>query len=442
MVANKSRRNRVLALALPIVGGMVSQNVFNLVDMAMVGYLGDAALAAVGVGGFASFVCMAVIIGVSMGVQATASRRKGEERFSEMAVALNAGLLVVFCVAPVLSLILYERVPSLFRLLNGDPEVIALGAPYMQIRVLAITFVGCNFAFRGYWNAVDRSRLYMYTLLTMHTCNLCLNYVLIFGKLGFPELGVTGAAVGTAISTAIGTTIYVTLGIRYARREGFLRRFPSRADISQIVRLSLPNSIQTFFFAAGMTAMYWVIGKIGTLELAAANVLINITLVALLPTIGLGMAAATLVGQALGRNDPADAAQWAWDVVKIGLVLLATLGVPMWLVPDLVLSAFLHNPDTIAVARWPMRLIGMTIMIEAVGTILMNALLGAGDARRVMKISIMCQWVYFLPLAYLIGPVLGHGLFAVWLLNGSYRALMAILMATLWKQGKWAAIKV
>lgn len=440
MLSHNPRRARILGLALPIIGGMMSQNILNLVDTAMVGHLGDAALAAVGMGGFASFLAMSLILGISVGVQATAARRKGQGRYDEMAVALNAGLLVVLCVGPILSAILYQAAPALYPLLVSDPEVVALGTPYLQIRVLAIIFVASNFAFRGYWNAVDRSRLYMMTLIIMHTCNITLNYVLIFGKFGFPELGVTGAGIGTAVSTAIGTSVYLFLGFKYARSEGFFQKMPSRADVGRIVRLSIPSGIQQFFFSAGMTTMYWIIAQIGTAELAAANVLINLTLIALLPGMALGISAATLVGQALGRGEPDDAKQWAWDVVKVGIVLLGTLGIPMWLLPDLMLGVFLHNLDTLDVARGPMRLIGATMVIEAVGIVLMHSLLGAGDVHRVMRISISCQWFFFLPLAYLIGPVFGFGLMAVWLLNISYRIILAAVFALMWQRGKWATI--
>ena len=442
MFSDNPRLSRVLRLALPIIGGMMSQNILNVVDTAMVGQLGDAALAAVGMGGFAAFMSMALILGIAVGVQATAARRKGQGRYDEMAVALNAGLLVVVCVAPILSGILYNLAPAFYPYLVKDPEVVALGVPYLQFRILAIVFVATNFAFRGYWNAVDRSRLYMITLLIMHTCNILLNYVLIFGKFGFPELGVTGAGIGTAISTAIGASLYIFLGFKFAREEGFFQKMPTRRDISQIVRLSIPTGIQQFFFSAGMTMMYWIIARIGTAELAAASVLINVTLIALLPGMALGIAAATLVGQALGRSEPDDAKQWAWDVLKVALVLLGVLGVPMLVVPDLMLGIFLHNPETLDVARAPMRLIGATMVVEAIGIVLMHALLGAGDVHRVMRISISCQWFYFLPLAYLFGPVLGYGLIGVWLLNISYRVLVAGVFSLLWQREKWASIKV
>lgn len=436
------RLRRILGLALPIVGGMVSQNVLNLVDTAMVGTLGDAALAAVGLGGFALFMCMALLLGISTGVQATAARRKGEGRHDETAVVLNGALVLVVIVAPVITLLLYNAVPVFYPWLNSDPEVIRQGVPYLQVRLLAIVFVGSNFAFRGYWNAVDLSRLYMGTLVVMHASNIFLNYVFIFGNFGAPVLGVTGAGLASAISTVIGAAMYVLLGMRYARAGGFLRGLPGAHVYRDLVRLSLPSGIQQLAFAAGFVATYWIVGLVGTRELAAASVIINVTLVAILPGIGLGLSAATLVGQALGREDTRDAEAWGWDVVKVACVALTVLGMPMWLAPDLILGVFIHDPLTVAVGRWPMRLVGMTMLVEALGLVLMNALMGAGDVRRVMVVAITAQWIVFLPLAYLVGPVLGLGLTGIWVMQGMYRSSQALFFYRFWKQRKWAAIRV
>ncbi|MFK8013971.1 MAG: MATE family efflux transporter [Gammaproteobacteria bacterium] len=437
-----SRRRRILALALPIVGGMVSQNVLNLVDTAMVGTLGDAALAAVGLGGFVVFMSMALIIGISTGVQATAARRVGEGRHDRSAVPLNAGLLIVFITAPLLSALIYFSLPAAFPLLNPDPQVIEQGLPYLRWRILGIVFVGVNFAFRGYWNAVDRSMLYMSTLIVMHTVNIVLNYVFIFGHFGAPALGVGGAGLASALSTVVGAVVYLLLGLKYARNAGFLQGLPARSEVITLARLSLPSSLQQFFFAAGFTVLYWIIGQIGTQELAAASVLVTVMLVAVLPGMAFGLAATTLVGQALGRNDVDGASAWAWDVARIAVIGLALLGIPMWLTPDLVLAPFIHNPDTVALARTPMRLVGLSMAFEALGLVLMNALLGAGDARRVMLVSIGFQWIVFLPLAYLLGPVLGLGLSAVWALNVVYRSGVGAIFVVLWRQRAWAQIKV
>lgn len=235
-----ARRHRILGLALPIVGGMVSQNLLNIVDTAMVGFLGDSALAAVGLGGFVVFMCQALILGISTGVQSSAARKKGEGRVDRAAAILNTALLLVLVVAPIFSLILMQIVPTLFPYLNSDVSVIEHGVPYLEWRLGAIVFVGMNFAFRGYWNALDMSRIYMTTLILMHACNIILNYVLIFGKFGAPAYGVAGAGMASAISMAIGTAIYFVLGCRHAAKDGFLKGLATRQETASLLRISLP----------------------------------------------------------------------------------------------------------------------------------------------------------------------------------------------------------
>ena len=437
-----ARRQRIFALALPIIGGMVSQNLLNIVDTAMVGFLGDAALAAVGLGGFIVFMCQALILGISTGVQSSAARRKGEGSPERAAAILNTALLLVLIIAPIFSLVLIQLAEPAYPYLNADPEVIERGVPYIEWRLGAIVFVGMNFAFRGYWNALDLSRLYMKTLILMHATNIVLNYVLIFGNFGAPALGVTGAGMASAISMAVGTLVYFYLGSRHVEKGHFLRCLATRAETRALVRVSIPAGLQQLFFAAGLVAMFWIIGRIGTPSLAAANVLVTVLLFAILPGLALGLACATLVGQALGKRDPDDAYQWAFDVAKVTVILLTVLGMPMWLFPDLVSSIFIHEESTRELARWPMRIMGLTMAIEAIGFAFMHGMLGAGDARRVMMVSIGTQWGLFLPLAYVIGPVLGYGLLGVWIWQGVTRTLQSALFLSMWRGRKWQQIEV
>ena len=438
----KERLQRILALSLPIIGGMVSQNLLNVVDTAMVGFLGDAALAAVGLGGFIVFASQALILGISTGVQTLAARKKGEGRPERSARILNSALVLVLLIAPPLSILLYWLVEPVYPFLNSDPAVIEQGVPYVQWRISAIVFVGMNFAFRGYWNAMDMSRIYMTTLIMMHAVNIFLNYVLIFGHFGAPALGVTGAGMASAISVAIGTIIYFILGMRHVVGDRFLKGIADRAEFRSLIKISIPAGIQQLFFAMGLVSMFWIIGKIGTSELAAANVLITVLLFAILPGIALGIGGTTLVSQAMGQKNVDDAHQWTWDVAKVTVALLTFLGLPMVLIPDLVSSIFLHDPATRELARWPMRIVGLSMPIEALGFAFMHGLIGAGDARRVMLVSIGTQWFLFLPLAYLCGPVLGFGLLSVWILQGGSRAMQTAIYWRSWQRRSWQHIKL
>ncbi len=437
------RLKPIAILALPIVGGMVSQNVLNLVDTWMVGSLGDDALAAVSTASFLNFACIALITGLSAGVQALAARRVGEGQLARSAQPLHEGLLIALCAGVPATGLLWWAAPWLYGLVSHDPDVAQQAVPYLRARLMATVAVGMNFAFRGYWNGISRSSLYMGTLVGMHASNIALSYVLIFGIGGAPALGALGAGIGTAASTWIGTGIYVLLGLRHARDGGFLRVRPSLESTRSLVRLAVPSSVQQLLFAMGFNVLFAIIARLGTAEVAAAGVLLNLSLVACLPGPALGLAAATLVGQTLGRGDPDDAARWGWEVVAVGVVVLGGLGLPMLIAPEALLAPFLPGrPETVALAAPALRIVGATLALDGVGMVLMQALIGAGAARFVAVRAIGLQWALFLPAAWIIGPVLGGGLTAIWAAQAAQRGLQATVFALAWRSGAWKAIKL
>ncbi len=436
------RRSTIARLALPIVGGMVSQNVLNLIDTAMVGTLGDEALAAVGLSSMVNFLSTAFITGLSVGVQAVAARRFGQGLTSETAVPLNGGLVLAATLGIPLSVVLIALTPYILPLVTPSADVVDIGTPYLQARYVAIVALGCNFSFRGYWNGCNRSALYMRTLVVMHVTNVVLNYLLIYGKLGAPALGATGAGIASATATFVGTGYYVWLGVRYARPAGFLRGLPDRASMVTMLRLSVPSGVQQTAYAAGLVVLFGILSRIGTSTTAAANVLINISLVSILPAIGLGIASASLVGQALGRKDADDARRWAWDVSHICVALLMAIGLPMVLAPDLLLSAFIHEDVTLDLARPALMLMGATLWLDGVGIVLMQSLMGAGATRTTMAVSVSLQWGIMLPMAYLVGLRMNVGLVGVWAVMAGQRLLQSVIYASLWKRGAWAHIEV
>jgi Na+-driven multidrug efflux pump len=129
-------------------------------------------------------------------------------------------------------------------------------------------------------------------------------------------------------------------------------------------------------------------------------------------------------------------------VVKVALVVMGLLGLPMLFLPDLVLLPFLHDPETRAIAGGPLRLVGGFMFLDAIGFVLMNALQGAGATQAVMRVSIALQWGLLLPVAYVLGPVLGFGLFAIWLAQVGHRALLAVAVSALWQRRGWVDIEV
>jgi len=422
-------------------GGMLSQSLLNLVDAAMVGSLGQAALAGVGLGGYANFMAIAMVMGLGVGVQATVARRRGQGLVEQSAQPLNNGLLIAVLIGLPLSLLCWFKAEHIIALLSSDPEVTAIGADYFRWRALAIIAVGCNFAYRGYWNGIRQTGMYLQILVIMHVFNVLISYGLIFGHFGLPEMGAEGSGLGTAAAMFLGSALYFILTWHHGRQQGFMGSVPTLPDIRLMLRLSMPNSLQQLLFATGVTVLIWIIGQIGTSELAVAHVLINLALLLILPGVGLGMAATTLVSHSLGANQPQEAYRWGWDVVKVAALVLFVLGLPFWLAPALVLQIFTQDPELLALGEWPLRITGLGMTLDATALVLTQALLGAGASRTVMSVNLGSQWLIFLPCAYLLGPVMGGGLLTVWLLQTLYRVIASVIFAILWQRKQWANIR-
>jgi len=437
------RVDKVLNQALPVMGGMASQNVLNLADAAMVGRLGTASVAAVGLGSTMNFQCQAALQGVASGVQAMAARRMGEGRMKEVASPLNAALILVCVMGVPLAILAFRYADVLVPLYTSDASVIAEAVPYLRARVLAVPAVGMNFAFRGFWNAIQQPQVYMHTLIVMHTINFSLSLILTFfgvPALGIPPLGALGAGLGTSFSIWCGTAMYAYQGVKRASTLGFLQARPTLTDLKVLATQALPTSVTNLLYASGMMALYSIVGKLGTTEVAAVNVLINLMLFLILPCMGMGLAAGALSGRALGRGDIEDARQWPWDVAKITAVLMSALGFVLALSPRVVLSVFLTDPNAVEVAVTPLRMTGLTVCGDAVSLTMQNALLGVGDAKRVALVSILSQWAVFLPSAWLAVTVFNSNLTTVWALYVTYRFFQGVVYARIWRGGAWSKI--
>jgi len=393
-------------------------------------------------GGFLNYMCVAFLLGLSAGVQAMVSRRMGENKETEAAYPLNAALLLILIAAVPMTAILYFLSPHLIQWFNPDPLVVEQGTPYLQARFLGLISLAVHFSFRGYWSAINMTKVYLKALLFAHASNIVISYVLIFGKLGMPALGTYGAGLGTSISITLAVFYYFYCALKYTRGYGFLENLPSKATVMQMIKTSVPSSFQQFFFAAGFAALYWIIGQVGTEELAGANVIINLMLVGILPAIGFGIGGATLVGQALGKKDVDAAQQWGWDTVKLACITAGFLMLPVLFLPDLILSIFLTDAKVIDLTRLPLQLAALSLGVECIGIVLFNTINGAGDTTSTMKISFALQWMFFLPLAWVVGPYLGWGLTVIWIGHIVYRLILTWAMISMWQGRKWSTVEV
>lgn len=438
----RERVGTIITLAYPTCIALSSTLLMTLVDLAMVRPLGIHAIAAVGLSVFSNTLVMAFVIGIAPAVQGLVARRRGQGSTEPICLPLNAGLLSALVVGIPLTILCFAVTPFFFSFISSDPNVTRVGVPFLQTLYLGLTATGLNAAFRGHWTGMEKPRVHMWIVLFLNCLNFLGNYVLITGRFGFPALGATGAAISTMGSLYVGVIInFIMTWIRY-RKDGFLKAWPQPALLTRIFKMGMPATMQEFFYSAGYIVFFWMVGKVGTSDLAAANVLVRVTIVLVLLAMSLGVASATLVSRTVGEGNPAAAAEWGWDCGKLGVIIISALGLPLLFFPEFFLSLFLSDPHTISIAIIPMRLVAATTGAGSLIYIFAYTLYSVGDGGRVVTISFSTQWIFFLPAVWIVGPYLHYGLLQIWLVQIAYGAMATALIVAIWAQGRWKKIKI
>jgi len=436
------RIKTISRLALPFTIALSSQFLLALIDLAMVGRLGNTAVAAVGVSGFCYSLVVAFIAGISPAVQGIVARRRGERSPEPRCLPLNAGLVAAVVVGGPLAVLCHFATPRLFSLIASDAKVAEAGVQYLSILYFGIVAVGLNGAFKGFWAGMERARVQMSVVLFTCVINVLFNYALIYGNWGMPAMGIRGAALGTVLALYTAVIVHAAVAWLQNRKDGFLSVKPTQAIFTRILKIGMPAGMQEFFFSAGYIIFFWMVGQVGTQELAAANVLIRITMVMVFLAMALGMASATLVSRTVGEGDIPGAVQWGWDVGKLGVISITLMGLPMLVFPEWFLSFFLRDPNTAAISVIPLQMVAVTTGIGSLIYILGYTLYSLGDGNRVVLVSFSTQWLFFLPLVYIVGPYLRSGLLEIWLVQMAYGTLATALIVAIWVNGRWKRLKI
>lgn len=424
-----------------MIAAALSTNVMTFVDTLMVGQLGDAALGGVGIGGQLFFLLLAVALGLTAGVQTMVARRVGEGRLDLTGAVLNAGLLLAIATGLFLCALGYLFAPMVFGLINNDPLVVDEGLAYLSTRLPSLLLMSLTLTFRAYWVGVSLARWSMVSIVTMSAANILFNYMLIFGNFSAPRMEVAGAGLGSTLAVLVGLLLNLLFALKLATRNGFARERPNKRHITTILQIAYPESVRQSFFSVGVVLLYALVGRIGTQELAVFHVVIGICLIAYMPHIGLGGAATTLVGEALGRKDPRDAKLWGWQVSSVGLLILTGFGVAVALFPTTILGWFFADESTLAIAVIPLQLAVFAHVLDGYGKILGGALVGAGATKVAMKLTLLPQYFLLLPLLA-IAVFLGYGLTEAMAIFLFSTVVSSLLFALAWRGERWVNIDI
>ena len=435
----------IFHMATPVVLANISQTLMGLVDTLMVGRLGPAPLAAVGVATLLFSALAMSLKHADVAAQTITARRVGEGRDREVGAVLATAVAVVIAAGVLLMLVGLLWPGFLMRLVNSDPQVHEMGVVYLRYRYAGMLPLLVYFIVKAVFDGIGWTRIGMVVGIGMNLTNVVLNYVLIFGKLGAPEMGVAGAALASTISAALAALVILALVLRTSTRRRFRilcrTNFHTRL-IKPFIQLGWPPAIQVLGNILALLIFFAIVGKISVLAVAAGNVVMRIMALSFMPGIGVSVAIQTLVGQSLGRRDVGGARRATWGGVGLAVLLMGAFGVAFLAVPGFFLRLFSHDTELIAAGTPALRILGLVQIIDAVGLTLAGALRGAGATRVVMLVDIIAGFGLLPPMTYLFAIVFEGGLLGAFLAILTWFTLYAIGMTWLYFRSHWDRIEV
>lgn len=438
-------RRTILELAWPAIVGNLLQTVVSMVDLAMVGRLGPVAVAAVGLGGQMLWFLNALIVSVTVGTTALVARFIGAQKKKDAEHVLVQSLLLVLLLSLVLTGFWYIFAEKALLLIGATEEVAEVGATYIRIVFMSTPCIFMIFNSEGALRGAGDTKTPMKVGIVMNLINVVLNYVLIFGKWGFPVLGVKGAGIATAIAYVWASITYVI--IFFSGR--FVLKIPRKNSFSfnietvkRILRIGIPTGIQRIVMSGSMIFYVSIIASFGTTALAAHQIGLRIESLSYMPGFGFAVAATALVGQNLGARKPEKAEQSGWEAAKLCAVFMGLMGAFMILFPKQMAHFFVSEPEVIDLAAWYLRIVAISEPPLALIFTLAGGLRGAGETRPPLYISIFGLWIFRIPLAYVLGMVLGWGPIGAWTAMTIDTFVRGGLYVYQFRRGTWKEVKV
>jgi MATE family multidrug resistance protein len=419
---------RAVKLAIPVAAAYLVIVASLFVEAIIVGHeLGGSGVAAIGLAGTFSLVLVLSFHALEIAAQAIIARRYGEGNFKAVGPCLDNALFLAFAIGLPLALGLHFGAPMIFASAESD-RVRQLSIDYFQYRLIGVPFLIAVLTVIGFFNAISRPKFPAMVYAVILGLNAVLCYGMVGGKLGMPNLGIKGAGLAQSISVIVGFGMFIALMLRPAMRSTFdVLRFRGALSwklIRNLMGLASPVFVQQFLGNFGMYLFVVINSRVpdGGVSLSASTIARHIGYITYLPSLGFGIAAATMVGQFLGARQPQRAALAGFICWQLGALFMVTVGIGFVVFWHPLVSLFLthaapgvtasgaDDPERVAeMARMLLIVIGLYQIFEAFNTIVGKAIQGAGSTFFVMVVSVGMQWLFFLPLAWYLALPMEFG---------------------------------
>ena len=443
MLSSISYKN-IWIIAFPIIISGVAQNVVNVTDTMFLGRVSNVALGAAGNSGIFYFVLVITGMGFTTGAQIIIGRRNGEKNYAEIGKIFDHCLFIVVPISILLFFFIEYGAHYLLAVIIHSEHILEASIEYLNYRAFGIFVAFLNFSFIAFYVGTTQTKMLIYVTLTMMLVNVFLDYSLIFGNFGFPEMGIKGAAIASVIAETTALLFFIS----YTYKKIDLKKYNlftfknfDATILKKILSIGSPIMIQSFLSLSSWFIFFIIIEKLGEKELAISHIIRSIYMVLMIPLFGFSSATNSLVSNLIGQGK----SDLVLPLIKKIMILsvLSTVVVLLFnlLFPKQMIGFYTNDAQLILETLPTLNIINFTMFFFAVAFILFNGVSGTGNTKTSLLIESITITIY-LASTYYIVIVLKSSLPIVWCSEFIYFTFLGFLSFAYLKWGNWKKVSI
>ena len=436
----------IIYLAIPAVGEMTLYMMIWIFDTMMIGkYGGQLAVSSVGLSTeiIYSFFNIIIAVGVSTALTSLISRAIGSKDYKKAEIIANAGIKIAVVLALIFFSLLFFVPDKILNLAGATKEMLPLATRYAKISSFSFFLLTLSSTTNGIFRGIKDTKTSLYVAGSINIVNLFLDYVLIFGNLGFPEWGITGAAVATVAGNFIGILLQWSR-LKKLPFKISLFSYVSKKDIWEIIRFTIPSGLQEANFSLSRLLGLTFILSLGTTSFAANQIGIAIEAISTMPGWGVAIACTALVGHSIGENNPNKSQEYTLYSTIIASIFMGILACFFFFIPKTLISFFINKQeiDVIRIGAICLQVAAFEQIPIAIVTVLGSYFKGIGNPKTPFYVSFFTNWFLRLPIAFYLISILRLPVYIYWVITTFQWTLESIILYYLYKRNINIVLKI
>ena len=436
----------VWKISIPVSFSMITYTGIMVTDTYMVGFLGETSLATAGLGGIFIWTILSFFMGLSIGVQILIAHCYGKKRYTEIAKILRVSIVISLLVGLLIGVIIWYLSPSLIPFLANGREFVDSTISFVQIRCLSFPFFFLLFMLRSFFDGLGKTYIGFISSFTSMCANIFLNWVLIFGHLGFSAYGTNGASFASALSVFPGliSIFFFLVGRENYRKYLLIPIFSLREGMQisfKIFKTGIPPALDNCIMNLSFSVFYRFSAIVGTSSVAASNLIISILSISFMPGFGFGIAAVTILGQSVAVKKYRLAYHGVYRAAHYSAMIMGTIGLLLILMGESILRRFSTSSADIAKEAYPaLILVSLVQFADAYQMVFSSALRGAGMMNWVLVVYSMSILLFMFPFSWFLGISINGGTVGLWLGVSLWILLIWIIFRSKFREGSWKEV--